>query len=145
MYEFVRSAHSSLRWVLLALLLFVIVRNWLAYAQKKQYGKIDNATSGALVGLAHLQLVLGFLLYFGLSPITQAAFSDFGAAMKDPYLRMYAVEHFVTMFIAVLLIQVGRIVSKKASNDATRFRKMAIFTSLALLLMLSRMPNWNFF
>jgi hypothetical protein len=144
MYEFVKSTHNSLRWVLLALLLFVIIRHWLAYLQKKNYSKLDNATAGALVGMAHLQLILGLLLYFGLSPITKAAFSDFGAAMKDPQLRMYAVEHFATMLIAVALIQIGRIVSKKAADDASRFKKMAIYATIALLLMLSRMPNWNF-
>ena len=144
MYEFVKSTHSSRRWVLLALLLIGIIRHWLAYLQKKNYSKMDNATAGALVGMAHLQLILGLLLYFGLSPITKAAFSDFGAAMKDPQLRMYAVEHFATMLIAVALIQIGRIVSKKAADDASRFKKMAIYTTIALLLMLSRMPNWNF-
>ena len=144
MYEFVKSTHSSLRWVLLALLLFVIIRHWLAYVQKKNYSKMDNATAGALVGMAHFQLILGLLLYFGLSPITKTAFADFGAAMKDSTLRLYAVEHFATMFIAVVLIQVGRIVSKKAADDASRFKKMAIYTTIALLLMLSRMPNWNF-
>jgi hypothetical protein len=92
----------------------------------------------------HLQLLLGLLLYFGLSPITKAAFADFGAAMKDTTLRLYAVEHFITMIAAVALIQVGRILSKKASDDASKFKKMAIYTTIALLLMLSRMPNWKF-
>jgi hypothetical protein len=144
MYEFIRSTHSSLRWVLLLVLLFVIVRSWMGFVNKHSYNKLDNATSGALVGLAHLQLLLGLLLYFGLSPITQLAFSDFGAAMKDSQLRLYAVEHFITMLAAVALIQVGRIVSKKASDDTSKYKKMAIFTTIALLLMISRMPNWKF-
>ncbi len=144
MYDILKVSHNGLRWVLLALLLFVIVRSWLGFAQKSTYGKLDNATGGALVGLSHLQLLIGFILYFGLSPITQAAFADFGAAMKDPTLRLYAVEHISTMLIAVILIQVGRIFSKKATEDARKFRVMAVFTTFALLLMASRMPNWNF-
>jgi hypothetical protein len=144
MYEFIRSTHSSLRWILLLVLLFVIVRSWMGFVNKRSYTKLDNATSGALVGLAHLQLLLGLLLYFGLSPITQLAFSDFGAAMKDSQLRLYAVEHFITMLAAVALIQVGRIVSKKASDDTSKYKKMAIYTTIAVLLMISRMPNWKF-
>jgi hypothetical protein len=111
---------------------------------KKPYGKLDNATGGALVGISHLQLLLGLILYFGLSPVTEAAFADFGAAMKDKDLRFYAVEHILTMFIAVGLIQAGRIVSKKANDDAQKFRKMAIFTTGALILIISRMPHWKF-
>ena len=144
MYEFIRSTHGFLRWILLAVLLFVLIRSWMGYFNKRSYSKLDNATSGALVGFAHLQLLLGLLLYFGLSPITKAAFADFGAAMKDSTLRLYAVEHFITMIAAVALIQVGRILSKKASDDASKFKKMAIYTTIALLLMLSRMPNWKF-
>ena len=144
MYEFIRSTHGFLRWILLAVLLFVLIRSWMGYFNKRSYSKLDNATSGALVGFAHLQLLLGLLLYFGLSPITKAAFADFGAAMKDSTLRLYAVEHFITMIVAVALIQVGRILSKKASDDASKFKKMAIYTTIALLLMLSRMPNWKF-
>jgi hypothetical protein len=144
MYDILKASHNGLRWVLLALLIFVIVRSWLGFAQKSTYGKLDNATGGALVGLSHLQLLIGFILYFGLSPITQAAFADFGAAMKDPTLRLYAVEHLTTMLVAVILIQVGRIFSKKAAEDARKFRVMAVFTTFALVLMASRMPHWNF-
>lgn len=144
MYDILKVSHNGLRWVLLAVLLFVIIRSWLGFAQKSSYGKLDNATGGALVGLAHLQLLIGLILYFGLSPITKAAFADFGAAMKDPTLRLYAVEHILTMVIAVALLQVGRIFSKKAAEDARKFRVMAVFSTFALLLMASRMPNWNF-
>lgn len=144
MYEIILKSHNGLRWIMLALLLFVIARSWSAYAGKKSFGKLDNATGGALVGISHLQLLLGFILYFGLSPKTQAAFADFGAAMKNQELRLFAVEHILTMVIAVALIQVGRIFSKKAADDSQKFKKMAFFTTFALLLMLSRMPHWNF-
>ncbi len=144
MYEIILKSHNGLRWIMLALLLFVIARSWSAFAGKKPFGKLDNATGGALVGISHLQLLLGLILYFGLSPVTEAAFADFGAAMKDKNLRFYAVEHILTMFIAVGLIQAGRIVSKKATDDAQKFRKMAIFTTGALILIISRMPHWRF-
>jgi hypothetical protein len=138
------STHNYLRWILLAVLLFVIVRSWLGFAGKKPFAKLDNATGGALVGLSHLQLLLGLILYFGISEKTKVAFADMGAAMKDATLRLYAVEHILTMIIAVAMIQVGRILSKKAGDDTRRYRIMAVFTTLALVLMISRMPHWNF-
>ena len=142
MYEFVKSTHSSLRWVLLALLLFVIIRHWLAYLQKKNYSKMDNATAGALVGMAHLQLILGLLLYFGLSPITKAAFSDFGAAMKDPATRLILVEHFTVNIIAIVLATVVNAKNKKAITDAAKFKNMWLLNGLGLVLILSRIP-WS--
>ena len=70
------------------------------------------------------------------SPRTQAAFADMGAAMKDSILRYFAVEHMLAMLIAVVLIQMGRTLSKKAADDSSKHRKVAIYTGVALLIIL---------
>jgi hypothetical protein len=144
MYELIKTGHNSLRWILMGILIYVIISSWAGVVNKKTYGKADKVSGGILVGLAHLQLLIGLILYFGLSPYTQAAFADFGAAMKETTLRFYAVEHFLTMVLAIGCIQAGRTLSKKAVDDTGKFKKMAIFTTIALVLILARMPHWNF-
>jgi len=143
MYTALFHSHNLIRWILLILLIFVLFRAWTGWLGKGSYQKIDKITGGILVGFTHLQLIVGLLLYFFFSPITQAAFQDMGAAMKDSNLRFYAVEHILTMIIAVVLIQLGRTFSKKAATDIEKHKKVAIYTTVALLLILSRMPNWN--
>jgi hypothetical protein len=64
--------------------------------------------------------------------------------MKDAISRLYALEHPLTMIIAIVLLQLGRSFSKKASNDTARFKTIAIYTRIAMLLILSRQINWNF-
>ena len=143
MYTALLHSHNLIRWILLILLIFVLFRAWSGWLGKGSYHKIDKITGGILVGFTHLQLIVGLLLYFVFSPITQAAFQDMGAAMKDSSLRFYAVEHILIMIIAVVLIQLGRTFSKKATTDEEKHKKVAIFTTLALVLILSRMPHWN--
>lgn len=143
MYTALFHSHNLIRWILLILLIFVLLRAWSGWLGKGSYQKIDKITGGMLVGFTHLQLIIGLLLYFVYSPITQAAFQDMGAAMKDSHLRFYAVEHIFTMIIAVVLIQLGRTFSKKAKTDIEKHKKVAIYTTVALLLIVSRMPNWN--
>jgi hypothetical protein len=143
MYTALFHSHNLIRWILLILLVFVLFRAWSGWLGKGSYQKIDKITGGMLVGFTHLQLIIGLLLYFVYSPITQAAFKDMGAAMKDANLRFYAVEHILTMIIAVVLIQLGRTFSKKATTDIEKHKKVAIYTTIALLLIISRMPNWN--
>jgi hypothetical protein len=46
------------------------------------------------------------------------------------------------MLIAVILVQVGRSLSKKAVVSAAKHKKALIFFSIAMLLILSRIP-WN--
>ncbi len=134
LYTLLKNIHSYNRYVLLALLLFVLVRALIGWLGNKSYEKIDNATSGALVGLAHLQLLVGLILYAGLSPWTQQAFQNFGAAMKDSMLRYWAVEHFIMMLLAVVFIQLSRTLSKRAPDGATRHRRTAIYLLIATLL-----------
>jgi Na+-driven multidrug efflux pump len=142
MYEFISVLHSYIRWALLLLLVVVIVTSLMGWLGKKPFKKIDNTLSVSLLGTTHLQLLLGLILYFFLSPITKNAFSDFGAAMKNKDLRFYAVEHIAIMILAVVFVQLGRTLSKKAANDEAKFKKLFIYTTIALVLVLAGIP-WN--
>jgi hypothetical protein len=141
MYQIFNNLHSYNRYLLLAALLFVLFRSFSGWLGRKPYGKADNAGSAALVGLTHLQLLLGLILYLGLSPRTQAAFADMGAAMKDGWLRYFAVEHITAMLIATVLIQLGRTFSKKAADDNQKHRKLAIYTGIAALLIIGTLAQ----
>ena len=91
--------------------------------------------------LTHVQMLLGVTLYF-ISPITQAAFQDFGAAMKDSTMRLYAIEHGLMMGLAVTFITLAYKKAKKSEDPVKAHRTLAIFFSLALVFILSRIP-WN--
>lgn len=134
MYQALNLLHSYNRYLLLAALAFVLFRSISGWLGKKPYEKADNAASAALVGLTHLQLLLGLVLYLGVSPIAQAAFDDFGAAMKNPWLRYIGVEHITAMLIAATLIQLGRTFSKKTADPVEKHRKVAVYTGIATLI-----------
>jgi hypothetical protein len=136
MDSLINVLHSYNRYLLLAALAFVLFRSFSGWLGKKPYEKMDNTGSAALVGLTHLQLLLGLIQYFGTSTYTKAAFADMGAAMKNGLLRYFAVEHIAMMVLAVVFIQLGRTLSKKAIDDNAKHKKVAIFTTIALLLIL---------
>lgn len=56
--------------------------------------------------------------------------------MKDATLRFWAVEHGFTMLIAIVLITLGRVLSKKAATSELKFKKGAIFYTIAFILIL---------
>ncbi|MDH5608992.1 MAG: hypothetical protein OEY56_05895 [Cyclobacteriaceae bacterium] len=143
-YQLFLSIHSIVRWIALILLLVVFVKSITGLLAKNNYGKLDNILSASSLGFIHLQVLIGLVLYLFLSPSTDLAFQDFGKAMKDSLLRFWAVEHLIMMLLAAVLIHVGRIKSKKAASDRSRFRQQAIFYGLGLLLILLGIP-WNRF
>lgn len=138
MYSLVLALHSWLRWVALAVLVLSFV-----LALRKDNGALAKKASLFTLISFHLQLVLGLLLYAVFSPITEAAFADFGAAMKDAAIRFWAVEHLAGMIVAVVLVSLGHILGKKAEDEGAACKRRLIFFGLGLLLTLLLIP-WPF-
>ncbi len=88
----------------------------------------------------HLQLVIGLWQYAIL--VTTPGF-DFGAAMKIPALRFFSVEHVAAMLIAITLITIGYVKAKRASSDKSKFKTIAIFFLISLLIIIAMVP-WPF-
>lgn len=142
MYTGLLHAHNGFRWlVLLALVVSVVlaISGWLG---KREWKKTDNLFNLILVIFTDLQFLVGLVLYAFVSPLTKAAFQNFGAAMKNPDLRFYAVEHILLMVVALVLIHIGRSKSKKASSPEKKHRTAAIFYTLSLVLILAGIP-WS--
>ena len=140
MYEIFLFLHSWLRWIVLILAVLVIARSFLGWKLKESYSRSDHVLSASFVGSMHLQLLIGLVLYFFLSPITAIALRDFGGAMKAASIRYWAVEHFFVMILAVIIAQIGRSRSKKVSTNKKKFKTAMMFYMIALILMLSRIP-----
>jgi hypothetical protein len=136
MQNILTNLHSWNRYLLLVALVFVLYRSISGWLGKKSFEKADNIGSVALLGLTHLQALMGLIMYFFTSGYTQTAFANMGAAMKNPWQRYFAVEHIAAMLIAVVLIQVGRTLSKKASESEDKHRKLAIYTGIAALIII---------
>lgn len=143
-YILTRNIHSWTRWLVLILALVVIFKAVSGWLGKKPFEKQDNILGASFVGSMHLQLLLGLLLYFVFSPMGLNAINELGmkAVMKNAEMRYWAVEHISIMILAVVLAQVGRSLSKKASDSVAKHKKSAIFYSVALVLVLSRIP-WD--
>jgi len=141
MYDLLLSIHNLVRWFFLAAALYALFKAVKGVSGDATYTKSDKTAGALLVAAAHSMLLLGIILWF-ISPNVQAALSNVGAAMKDKALRFTLLEHPLTMIIAVALIQIGRIRSKKAYADLDKHKRSLIFYGIALVLVLSRIP-WN--
>ena len=139
-YSIFLYTHSWIRWIVLLLAVFLVIRSLIGLFGGNPYQKLDNALSASFVGFMHLQLLLGLILYFFLSPLTEYAMKDMGSAMRDSELRFWAVEHLTVMILAVVFAQLGRSISKKSDDSSVKFRFQSIFFGAALLLMIIGIP-----
>jgi hypothetical protein len=142
MYTGFLHLHDTLRWLVLLSLVVTLVKYIFGWFGNQSWKKTDNILGIVFTSLMDIQLLTGLVLYFFLSPVTKLAMSDFGAAMKDPGLRFYAVEHFSMMLIAVILVHIGRAKSKKAKTDSAKFKTATIFFLISLVVILAAIP-WS--
>jgi hypothetical protein len=139
MFDIVLLLHSWLRW---PALIAGIVATGAAF-NSRPIGAEKTAADrwGAIfVGLLDLQMLLGLLLYFVLSPTTAAIRADFGAAMGDPVARFWAVEHLTLMVAAVVVAHVGRVLARKARTPGSKRARMLACFGLATLAIVAAIP-----
>jgi hypothetical protein len=138
MYSVVLFTHSWLRYLVLGFgiaLIVLCVRG----LRSDSWGEQPERIHVLFAAIMDVQLLLGLLLYFKLSPVTQAALANMGAAMKEPTLRFFGVEHIATMLIAVVIAHIGRARSKRKQGRA-RFKSVLITQSVWLVLTLAAIP-----
>ena len=139
MYPLLLTLHSWLRWVVLLLGVLAVVRA-LAGRGGRPWSRADDSIGKWFISSLDVQFLVGLILYAGLSPITQAAFANFGAAMRTPGLRFFAVEHLVGMVIAIAVAHVGRVKIRAATDHRRRHALAAIYFGIALIVLLASIP-----
>ena len=142
MYQGLLHAHNGFRWLVLIALVFAVLLAASGLASKRIWSRTDNLSGLILVMIMDIQFLVGIVLYAFVSPITKAAFADFGTAMKNSDLRFYAVEHILLMIVALALVHIGRAKSKKNVAPLKKYRAATIFYGLALVLVLAAIP-WD--
>jgi NADH:ubiquinone oxidoreductase subunit 2 (subunit N) len=140
MENFLHHLHSGLRWVALLLLLITIIKSFAGMSGNKVFMAGDKKLALFTLISIHLQLVIGLVLYVML--ITSDGF-DFGASMKDPLMRFFSVEHITGMLVAIAMITIGYSKAKRASSSKAKFKSLAIFFTIGLIIILAMIP-WPF-
>jgi heme A synthase len=128
-------AHSGLRWLVLGLLIYAIYN---AFANKRSYEKKDKMINLFAMISLHIQLLLGLILYY-----TSGNVSFEEGWMKNPITRFYGMEHLIGMLIAIILVTVGRKIAEKQGSPEQKNKKILLWYSIALVLILASIP-WPF-
>ena len=142
MYSVLKTIHSYWAYLALLILVIAVVNALIGMSSKKAFVAKDLRLS--LFGLifAHIQLLIGLVLYFVSPWFEQWSTLGMGGVMKDAQTRLYLVEHLFTNIIAIVLITMGWSMHKRQTQDAKKFSRIGIFYTLGLLLLLSRIP-WD--
>jgi len=124
--------HHYLPYLFLLVLLISILR---AYLGKIQNPKKDKLLLVTLI-LSHIQLLVGFYLLFPFPEL------EMSVIMKDSILRFKFIEHPSIMVLAVALITIAKIKSKKIEDVVKANKTIFSYFLVALVLIALRTP-WD--
>jgi len=116
---FVLMLHSIVRWVIVVVGLFALIKFLVGMARKSEFAKMDRGLSAGFSGLMDLQVLLGFIFFFWN-----------GSVVGYPMTR---IEHMITMLIAAAVAHVPSF-KKNAENQFT-VRFYAILGSLIIIVL----------
>ncbi|AYL98634.1 hypothetical protein [Mucilaginibacter celer] len=142
MYAFILALHSLIRWFVLASLLFALYRTYAGWLGNKPFSKFDNRVRIITAAIAHVQLLIGLGLYF-ISPVVSYFLNNFKEAVHNRQIRFFGMEHITMMLIGITLITIASAKAKRKTSDKEKFKTMAIWLTIALLVILSSIP-WSF-
>ena len=134
-YEIIQKAHSGWAYLVILILVIAVINAFIGLSSKKEFTSKDRKIALFALIFTHIQLLFGLVLYF-VSPLGKAVLGE----MKDPALRLTSLEHPLINIIAIILITVGWSKHKNLTTSNAKFKTFAIFYTLGLVLILSRIP-----
>ncbi len=143
--EILQNLHSYFAYIVLAILVLAVFNAFSGWLGKRDFTmhKDLRVSLFALI-LSHIQLVVGLIVYFvsanGLKAIQALGMSGLNAPA-----RLLALEHPVTNILAIALITIGWSRHKRLMESDKKFKTIAIFYGLGLVLILSRIPWGQWF
>lgn len=141
MYQAIKYLHSYWAYLVVLVVVFATLNALYSFFTNKEYSYKDFRLSLFALIVTHLQFLIGLVLFF-VSPLGLQSILNNGiaAVMKDSALRLYAIEHPTVMQLTAVFITIGYSKHKKKLTSHPKFKMLAIFYTIALVLLLSRIP-----
>jgi hypothetical protein len=125
MYNVVKMIHSYWAYLVFIMLVIATINALIKFFGKKEFHAVDFRISLFTLIVTHIQLLIGIVLFFASNYLSTISDMGMGEVMKNKALRSNIIEHPIAMILAVVF-----------------FKMLAIFYTLALILVLAKIP-WN--
>lgn len=150
LFEILDVVHGYWAYLVLLVLILAAVNALVKYSGNRSFTDKDFRISLFALITMHIQFLLGVILFFAHPLRGFGAWSNpeitTAEIMGDSFHRLFAVEHPLVMLIAIILITIGYSKHKKELTSKGKFKKLAVFYTIGLVLVLSRIPwkHWLF-
>lgn len=140
-YDVIKTVHSYWAFLVIIILTLIVINSIIAKFSGRAFNTKDLRLS--LFGLifSHIQLLIGFILYFT-SPWFNQFYQIGMDLLKNAESRLYLIEHPLINIVAIILITLGWSLHKRQLDSSKKFLRIGMFYGLGLIFLLSRIP-WD--
>jgi hypothetical protein len=137
-YTAIITIHSILRWIILFVFIYSLIILFYKWFTNKELDRISQRINTFVVVLCHLQIVIGFSLYFVSPKVVFASYM-----FKSSLLRFFTLEHVTLMTLAIILLTIGNIKSKNNPDKVKAVKQCALWFTVSFLIIILSIP-WPF-
>ena len=137
-----KMIHSYWAYIVLIVLIAAVINAFIGLNSKKEFTTKDLRISLFALIASHIQLIIGFVAFYTSTFYDTMKNVGMGDVMKNSELRKVLVEHPVMIIIAITLITIGFSKHKKKKTGQSKFKTIALFYGIALLIILGMIP-WS--
>src|SRR5690606_25656757 len=120
------ALHSFVRWLVVLSLLYSVYRAYNGLKEKRAFGKTDNLLRHNTATIAHIQLIIGFIVYFK-CPVIHNFYANFKASVQQTEMLFFGLLHIFLMLTAIVIITIGSALAKRGKTDREKFRTMFVW------------------
>jgi hypothetical protein len=144
MYAVFLALHNIMRWVVVILAVFALVRAYRGWLGKLEWTPTDRKAGSFFAISMDIQLLLGLILYFLLSPLTRPVFEgQMDLVMGNTEMRFFGVEHIFYMILGVVFVHAGTILARRAEDVGAKHRRAAFWFTLVAIVLVVGVPWWR--
>lgn len=142
MYGTLLTIHSLVRWLVLLGIINALARSYSGLIGGRRFSAADRRSVAIGTGAGQAQLLVGMALYFS-SPFVAAFWASPGHEAANLPVLFFSVIHVAGMLASVVLMSIGASLSKRPGDDRSRFRAVALYWTIAVVIILVTIP-WPF-
>ena len=133
-FSVLKLMHMAISLTFLVLTVWIFIRSYNGIVKKKPYIRIDKLLSFGFIISLYLQLIFGLILFSNLGSDKGYNYLTIDQSAKIVSKRLWPIEHIVLMLFALLIANLGLIISANTKSDLSKHKNTLLYYSISLAL-----------
>lgn len=134
LHELIKYTHIFISAAFLVFAIWLITRSLIGIIKQREYTRLDKFLSYAFIVSLYLQLFFGILLFTKIGAMSGYDYLSGETGTRMVSKRLWPIEHIVLMFFALIIANLGLILSVKARVSREKHKKVLIYYVISILL-----------